>query len=153
MFSQTAEYALRAVVALGRVEPTPLTTEKIAQVTRVPRAYLAKVLQALVRGGVLLSHRGVRGGLSLARPVDDISILDVIEAVDPIKRITSCPLGIAAHGTKLCPLHSKLDGVLEEVAKTFESCSVGQMLETPKIPPPFCRFPLFTTEMRGMEKS
>ena len=58
MFSQTVEYALRAVVHLASEAPSPRTTEEIAKATKVPAAYLAKVIQNLVQTGVLRSQRG-----------------------------------------------------------------------------------------------
>ena len=62
MFSQTVEYALRAVVHLATKTPEAQTTDQIAQATRVPRAYLSKVLQGLARGGIVQSTRGLGGG-------------------------------------------------------------------------------------------
>src|SRR5688572_19877331 len=103
MVSQTAEYALRAVVCLGSQADTPMTTQQIADATRVPAGYLSKVLQALGRAGLVHSQRGLHGGFTLGRPMDQLSVLDVINAVDPLKRIERCPLGLATHGTNLCP--------------------------------------------------
>lgn len=141
MFSQTTEYALRAVVMLANSAPQAQTTDKLAQATKVPKAYLAKVLQALVRHGLVVSQRGVKGGVSLARSVTEITILDVVNAVDPIPRIHSCPLGIASHGKKLCPLHAKLDQTAAEVQSTFSQCSIGDMLSWDTKPLAFCEFP------------
>src|SRR5437764_12024008 len=112
MFSQTVEYALRAVVHLAHEAPAARTTEQIAAATRVPRAYLAKVLQGLVRAGLVHSQRGVGGGISLARPADELTILEVVNAVEPIRRIRSCPLNLKSHGVNLCPLHRRMDQAL-----------------------------------------
>ncbi len=106
MLSQTTEYALRAVVHLASLSPQPQTTNQISEATMVPRAYLAKVVQALVRAGILHSQRGVKGGVLLARSLDELTMLDVVNAVDPIQRIHTCPLGLPAHGVRLCPLHA-----------------------------------------------
>ena len=65
MISQTAEYALRAIVYLAGQE-LPQTTQQIAATTRVPAGYLSKVLQALARGGLVHSQRGLHGGFTLA---------------------------------------------------------------------------------------
>src|SRR2546421_4843285 len=62
MFSQKVEYALRAVVHLAHEAPAARTVEQIAAATRVPQAYLAKVVQELTRAGVLRSQRGIGGG-------------------------------------------------------------------------------------------
>ena len=112
MLSQTVEYALRAAVYLADQAPTARTTEQIAAATRVPPAYLSKVLQNLARGRIVTSQRGLHGGFLLARKPDEITILEVVNAVDPIHRIKTCPLELAAHGVRLCPLHKRVDNAL-----------------------------------------
>src|SRR5690349_4806970 len=97
MFSQTVEYALRAMVFLAEADASS-TTHQIAETTKVPQAYLAKILQGLTRAGLVKSQRGVGGGVSLARPSSEINLLEVVNSVDPICRIEVCPLGIASHG-------------------------------------------------------
>ena len=95
MISQTSEYALRAVVCIGGGVGRPMTTQEIAKLTRVPQGYLSKVLQSLSKAGLVHSQRGLGGGFVLARAIDDLTLLDVINAVDPLKRITRCPLALA----------------------------------------------------------
>ena len=80
MFSQTAEYALRAVVWLANNDDAPMTTNQIAKATQVPPDYLSKVLWALGRSGLVHAQRGKNGGFTLTRPADELSILDVINA-------------------------------------------------------------------------
>src|SRR4051812_5164973 len=110
MFSKTVEYALRAVAHLAYEAPKGRTTEQIAEATRVESAtYLSKVLQELVRKGVVKSQRGIGGGITLAKPPEELTILEVVNAVEPIERIKSCPLGLKSHGVRLCPLHRRLD--------------------------------------------
>lgn len=142
MFSQTVEYALRAVVHLAAQSPEPQTTEQIAEVTLVPRAYLSKVLQALVRGGVVHSQRGIGGGITLVKPPDSLTILEVVNAVEPIQRIRTCPLGLAAHGVRLCPLHKRMDAALAMVEDAFRSTTLAEVLAEPTRSRPLCRFPV-----------
>jgi Rrf2 family protein len=138
MVSQTAEYALRAAVCLGNQMGTPLTTQQIAEVTRVPAGYLSKVLQALGRAGIVSSQRGLHGGFVLARPLDELSVLEVVNAVDPIKRIERCPLGLRSHGTNLCPLHRRIDNAIALVEKEFGDCTVAMLLSEPTTSKPLC---------------
>jgi Rrf2 family transcriptional regulator, nitric oxide-sensitive transcriptional repressor len=138
MISQTAEYALRAVVMLGSNSARPQTTHEIAEQTRVPAGYLSKVLQALGRAGVVEAQRGLHGGFVLARPLDQLTILDVINAVDPIKRIEHCPLGIAAHGNRLCSLHRRLDQGIAQIEALFKGTTVGQLLAEENVSRPLC---------------
>ena len=128
MFSQTAEYALRAVVSLADSDGQPLTTQQIAKITQVPLDYLSKVMQALGRFGLVESQRGKHGGFRLARPANLVSILDVLNAVDPPARIRHCPLHLKAHGRQLCPLHQRLDNVLGALEKEFAATAISDLL-------------------------
>jgi Rrf2 family transcriptional regulator, nitric oxide-sensitive transcriptional repressor len=141
MFSQTVEYALRAVVFLAQKAPEARTTEQIAKGTKVPQAYLAKVLQELGQAGLVRSQRGVGGGISLRKSPDQINILEVVNAVDPIRRIQSCPLELSAHGVKLCPLHKRLDNALGMVEKAFRDTTLAEVLAEPTESVPLCDFP------------
>jgi Rrf2 family protein len=138
MFSQTVEYALRAAVYLADQSPHPRTTEQIAAITKVPQAYLAKVMQSLSRAGLVHSQRGVHGGFLLAKPPEQVSILEVVTAVDPIRRIRECPLGLAAHGVNLCPLHRRVDDALATVEDAFRASTLAEVLAEPTRSVPLC---------------
>lgn len=142
MFSQTVEYALRAVVHLAAESPNARTVEQLAQATRVSPTYLAKVIQKLVHAGVLRSQRGVGGGVSLNKSPAELTILEVVNAVDPIQRINHCPLGLAAHGVNLCPLHKRVDRALAMVEDAFRSSTLAEVLAEPTTSIPLCDFPI-----------
>ncbi len=95
MFSRTVEYALRAVIHLAHESPNPRTTAQIAEATRVPKDYLVKVLQGLAEKGVVKTQRGVGGGVSLARTPEELTILDVVNAVEPVGADRDVPAGPA----------------------------------------------------------
>ncbi len=146
MLSQTVEYALRAVVHLASVCPDAQTTVEIATATQVPTAYLSKVLQGLRNEGILRSQRGVGGGISLVASPSELTILDVVNAVEPLGRITTCPLGLEAHGEYLCPLHKRMDDAIQVMEEAFQSTTVAEVLSDPNpsiplanIGPPLCR--------------
>jgi Rrf2 family transcriptional regulator, nitric oxide-sensitive transcriptional repressor len=141
MFSQTVEYALRAVVYIAQHPDVSSTTEQVAEATKVPSAYLAKILQLLVRAGIVRSQRGVGGGVMLARQPAELTILEVVNAVDPIRRIESCPLGLSAHGVNLCPLHRRMDNALEMVERAFRASTLAEILQEPSSSVPLCEFP------------
>ncbi len=141
VLSQTVEYALRAVVHLADQTPAARTTEQIAEVTQVPQAYLSKVLQALNRAGIVRSQRGVGGGVSLVKSPKQLTILEVVNAVDPIERITTCPLGLAAHGKHLCPLHRRMDDALAMMEAAFRKTTLAEVLAEPTKSKPLCEFP------------
>lgn len=130
MFSLTIEYALRAMVHLASIPPdAALNSETIAQRTKVPKGYLSKILRDLVVAHLVTSQRGPNGGFTLARPSTKISILDVVNAVDPLERITRCPLGNPLH-VKLCPLHRRMDDALAMIERDFKRTSLAEVIET-----------------------
>ena len=142
MFSQTVEYSLRAVCFLAGQAPAARTTDQIATATRVPKPYLSKVLQGLSRGGIVHSQRGLGGGITLIKTPDQLTVLEVVNAVDPICRIHECPLGLAAHGVRLCPLHKRMDNALAQVEASFRESTLAEILAEPSESIPLCDFPM-----------
>ncbi|MBI5762509.1 MAG: Rrf2 family transcriptional regulator [Planctomycetes bacterium] len=138
MTSQTAEYALRAVVWLASQPDQALTTRQISETTKVPADYLSKVLQALARTGLVHSIPGRGGGFRLARAPKRISVLDVINAVDDTQRIRRCPLGLPSHGTNLCPLHRRLDDAMAMVEQAFATSTIAELLAESSTSAPLC---------------
>lgn len=138
MFSQTAEYALRAAVCMAQHPDRLLTTSQIAEMTHVPAGYLSKVLQLLIRAELIEATRGLRGGHRLARPAARISILEVINAVDPLKRINTCPLKLKAHGAVLCPLHRRMDQAIAEVERALRATTLEEVIMEPSASTPLC---------------
>ena len=141
MLSQTVEYALRAATYLASSPRQSRTVDQIAEATHVPVAYLSKVMQHLVRGRIVASRRGVGGGFTLVRPPGKLRIIEIVQAVEPIQRITSCPLGLPAHGSNLCPLHRRLDNALAAMEKAFSASTLAEVLAEPTKSVPLCGFP------------
>lgn len=126
MISQTAEYALRAVTHLSAQPRKHPTTAQISEATQVPSNYLAKIMQGLSRAGLVRSQRGPGGGHTLTRDPEVLTVLDVVNAVDPVQRIQSCPLGLKHH-PQLCPLHRRLDHVAAMVEESFAQTTIAEL--------------------------
>ncbi len=139
MISPTAEYALRAIVALGQGDGDAMVTRKIAEITKVPPGYLSKVLQTLGKSGLVRSRRGLGGGFVLAKPPGEMTVLDVVNAVDPIKRIDCCPLDLQAHGQNLCSLHKRLDAATALIERAFAETTVADVLADTGRCAPLCQ--------------
>lgn len=138
MLSQTVEYALRAVVTLASAEGRPMVTANLAKVTDVPMGYLYKVLQQLGRRDLVQSQRGSKGGFTLRKKPEDITLLEVINAVDPFKRIHRCPMDQVQEVDVLCPLHHRIDEAMGRLEKAFRDTTIDELLCDADRPYPLC---------------
>lgn len=129
MLSRTAEYALRAVTSLAAGDESAISADVLAKKTKVPRRYLTRVMQALAAAGLVSSRSGPGGGYLLAKDATQLSILDVVNAVAPLERIRTCPLGLDSH-TSLCPLHAELDRAYAATETAFASVTISQLLSS-----------------------
>ncbi|MEZ6016498.1 MAG: Rrf2 family transcriptional regulator [Planctomycetota bacterium] len=137
--TQTVEYALRAVVWLAQQTPgQPQTTQQIAAATKVPVSYLPKVFQPLIRGGLVNGQRGLRGGYSLRRDAAGITLLEVVNHVDPLQLIECCPLELEGHRGRLCPLHSLLNQILLAEQKVLSETFIGDLIKDTEALAPLC---------------
>ncbi|MCB9941280.1 MAG: Rrf2 family transcriptional regulator [Planctomycetaceae bacterium] len=128
---------LCAAVWLGRTPDKAESADKLAEAIRVPRRYLHKVLQDLVKAGLVRSQSGPGGGYRIDCDPAEISILDVINAVGKIERILACPLGLESH-TSLCPLHQELDTAYATMEAAFSRVTVAQVINRPSHITPLC---------------
>jgi Rrf2 family nitric oxide-sensitive transcriptional repressor len=96
----------------------------------VPVGYMAKVLQNLRRAGLVKSQRGLRGGFVLGRSASEITILDVVNSVEPVPRIKQCPLGLEEHSKQLCPLHKQLDNAAALMEEVFAAHTIEELVIT-----------------------
>lgn len=111
--TRATSYALHAVayMAAQKAQETPVASHKIAEARKIPERFLLKVLKPLVSARVLLSIKGPNGGYRLAKSPADISMLEILEAVDgPIRG--QAPLTEEANG----PLNKRLDAICTETA-------------------------------------
>ncbi len=138
MFSQTVEYALRAVVHLAKEPESLQTTAQIAAATKVPLPYLSKVLQTLHRDRLVTVKRGVNGGFLLAKPPKQLTIYEVVQCVDPIRRIHTCPLELASHRKRLCSLHKEMDSAMESIESVFRKTTLSKLIDSPNTSLPLC---------------
>ncbi len=138
MLSNTAEYALRAMAWLTLTPDELVSAGTLAEATRVPADYLAKILQQLSQAGLITGRRGVGGGYKLARSADEIYMLDVLNVVDPVERLRSCPVGLETHGPNLCPLHRKIDEAIAAVCNVFGNVSLTDLCSEGEGVKPLC---------------
>ena len=121
----------------------PRTAHKIAEVNDLPSGYVVRVMQLLREAGLVTAQRGPRGGFLLARSIDRVNLLDVVNAVEAVPRIKKCPLGKPAH-LQLCPLHRRLDAAAAGVEQAFASTTLAELVEEIRENDRHCQFPLTT---------
>ncbi len=137
MHTQTSEYAMRAMAWLA-LTPSELTaTPTLAERTQVPPHYLSKVLQQLSAAEPITGRRGVGGGYKLSKPAGEITLLDVLNAVATVQRITKCPLGLKNHSV-LCPLHTLSDKVAEAVIEIYSGQTLQDLIDSSSSSMPLC---------------
>ena len=91
MISHTVEYALRAIVTIAQHDGVPCTAQTISSITQVPAPYLSKLMQGLVRADLVTSKRGLHGGFVLTKDPAELTIWEIVDAVEPIKRHSRVP--------------------------------------------------------------
>ena len=130
MLSQTAEYALRAVLHISQYgADRPLRVGEIAAELRIPHNYLSKILHQLARHGVLASLRGKAGGFQLAVPPARLSISQVILPFDRVEERRRCLLGRPQCSDRTaCTAHSRWKQVADTVAEFFRETTVADLL-------------------------
>lgn len=106
--TREGDYGIRSVLYLARQPYKKISfVTEISEDYKIPRSFLAKILQKLVKGKIVRSYRGVKGGFSLARQAKDISVLDVLEAIEGKMALNLCIVDRkSCEFNRNCPLHS-----------------------------------------------
>jgi FeS assembly SUF system regulator len=128
--SKKADYALMAVKHLA-VRPSPSTSAReIAEQYDIPLELMAKVLQRLVRVGLLVSTQGTRGGYALGRPPTAISVADVIQAIDGPVAVTACsPDDHACEQFERCEVRDPLWKIRARIVDALATVSLAELAE------------------------
>lgn len=128
--TRQADYALRAILYLARMDPTQrAATSQIADVQQIPPSFLAKIISQLSIAGLIHTSRGARGGVTLARPAEEITVLDVIEAIDGPIALNECThsAGGCPFGDD-CPLRPLWCGAQSELVRKLRATNFGDLI-------------------------
>ena len=128
MLSQTSIYALRAMGLLAQQpDHTPVLSSKIAKEMDIPKNFLSKILNRLVRAGLIISIRGRNGGFALAKPASQIKLFDIVSLFMIINNFKKCFLGFhACDGS--CGLHMRWKIISEQFEKLLNETTANQIL-------------------------
>jgi Rrf2 family protein len=129
--SRTAEYAIQAILQLAEHNgEAPVPCSRLASVGQMPERFLLQILRTLVTHGMLSSTRGVEGGYTLARPVDQVSLLEVIEAIDgPLGNEPTPTKGLSAHTERR--LKETIEHVTRTTRRELANIKLGDLLPKP----------------------
>ena len=136
--SKKADYALIAMKHLAlRADRGSSSAREIAGLYDVPIELMAKVLQRLVQKGLLESHQGTRGGYKLARVPSQISVADVIQAIEGPVTVTACTTeeGQCEQFSK-CNVRDPLFRVRERILAALDECTIAELASDPPTPAP-----------------
>ena len=127
--SKKADYALMAMRHLAlRPDQGAASAREIAEQYDIPVELMAKVLQRLVREGLLSSHQGTRGGYHLGRPPSAISVADVIQAVDGPLTVTACSTDEEnCDQYSKCSVRDPLWRIKERILLALQACSISEL--------------------------
>ena len=135
--SKKAEYALMALKDLAsRSEAGTASAREIAGRYGIPVELMAKVLQRLVRCDLLISHHGTRGGYHLSRPATQMSVADVIEAIDGPVMVTACTNADDCEQFATCNIRDPLWRIKDQIVQALTSYSIQALAadESPLVP-------------------
>lgn len=129
LISKACNYGIRAsLFVASRSDLQYLPIRQISDELNISFHFLTKILQMLTQRNIMSSYRGPNGGILLAKPADQISIFDIIEAIDGLKLFKECILGLPeCNNAKPCPLHEKWADVREELKNTFLTSNLSDL--------------------------
>lgn len=128
--SKFSRYALYAAVEMARAGDQPVTVAQVAAPYEIPQTALAKVFQQLVRTGLAVGTRGIGGGYRLARPRDEITVLDIVSVFDPLRAPGHDLLHARAERTPAPPAARALGQLFDEVDEGIRATLASVTLET-----------------------
>ncbi|HDS30714.1 MAG TPA: Rrf2 family transcriptional regulator [Firmicutes bacterium] len=131
MISKSAIQAIRALTLLARLPENEFADARaLAEKTGGASNYLGKLLQSLSRDGIVVSRKGLGGGFRLARPAKSISLLDIVDSIDPVVRWNGCFLGNEnCSDENPCAMHKKWSKVRESYMKLLKKTSLADLAE------------------------
>ncbi len=132
LITRASEYAILSLIVLSKTE-SPIDSETLSNQLSIPKSFLAKILQALAKNGILKSYKGVKGGFTLLKKAKDINMLDVMSAVegkaptvfDCSPSLSDCP----SNRAELCSIWPFLNRLQGKIDSFLAELSLEDILE------------------------
>lgn len=132
IINQATDYGFRAVLFLAGQEPGKMIeAQVIAHEVVIPMRFLLKIMPNLIKTGIVRSQRGAGGGYMLDRDPRDISLLDILEAVEGPIHLNRCLIDhdlCSRQAAPECKVHQALDRIQERLAADFASCRIADLM-------------------------
>lgn len=135
LFSKSFGYALRGIlyIALLQDEQRKIQIDEMARELSVPRHFLGKIMQGIVKGGMLHSTKGPYGGFSLTENTMRMPLIKLVEITDGLEQFDNCVLQLRhCNGVHPCPLHYEAEGVKRKLLDVFNQTTIADLLKEDK---------------------
>ena len=132
IYSNACSYAIRALTQLSMIRPDGyVLLDDLCAGNDLPRHFVAKIFQDLVRKGLLLSAKGRGGGFALARPAEQITLYEIVAVIDGVTQFDECIVGMAqCHDEAPCPQHDAFKGIRQHVKGFLQTTTLSRMSST-----------------------
>lgn len=134
IYSSACAYAIRALSRMVMLRPEQdgnILLDELCEGTDLPRHFVAKIFQTLVREGLLRSSKGRGGGFALAKPASKITLYEIVAVVDGTDQFEQCVVGMAKCSDRQpCPLHDRWKGIRVSIREYLETTTLDTMGHT-----------------------
>jgi Rrf2 family protein len=130
ILSKTSLHGIRASLFVASMEDDKkyVPIKQISSELGISFYFLTKILQKLTNHNIMISYRGPNGGVALAKPASDISLMDMITAIEPDEGFDDCILGLEGCGEAVpCPLHEQWGAIRDRMKAMFENTNLGDL--------------------------
>ena len=130
IYSKACEYGIRALTHLARQQDQLAVVREVSDAEGIPHYFLGKILQTMAKEGLVLSTKGPGGGFKLARPAEEITLLDIKAAIDGIDDLTECAVGLEQCNDRMpCPLHDTFSPLRSQIKAYLQETTLAAMAE------------------------
>jgi len=132
--TNAGDYAIRSMIFISSLpEDAVVLRSEICETQKIPSSFMAKILRSLVRAQLLRSTRGVNGGFSLARPASEVTLLDILEAIEGPLALTDCvPNPEECEHSMNCPANSVWARVQSSIKEILNGATLEDLVNTPR---------------------